>query len=116
MRSRRTPRWCRWISRITRSSPIGSTRPARCAAPPTATTARGGARSAIAARRSPRRRPRSAGRGIMVDETPLLVAEGLGKTYGRQLGCRDVTFQLYEGEVLAVVGESGSGKTTLLQL
>jgi putative phosphonate transport system ATP-binding protein len=49
-------------------------------------------------------------------DAPLLIAEGLTKYYGRQLGCRDVSFSLYEGEVLAVVGESGSGKTTLLQL
>ena len=49
-------------------------------------------------------------------DAPLLIAEGLTKFYGRQLGCRDVSFSLYEGEVLAVVGESGSGKTTLLQL
>jgi putative phosphonate transport system ATP-binding protein len=52
----------------------------------------------------------------MTEERPLLSAEGLTKWYGRQLGCRDVSFELYEGEVLAVVGESGSGKTTLLQL
>jgi putative phosphonate transport system ATP-binding protein len=51
-----------------------------------------------------------------VSEQPLLVAEGLSKHYGRQLGCRDVSFVLHEGEVLAIVGESGSGKTTLLQL
>jgi putative phosphonate transport system ATP-binding protein len=49
-------------------------------------------------------------------EQPLLVADGLSKWYGRQLGCRDVSFELYEGEVLAIVGESGSGKSTLLQL
>jgi putative phosphonate transport system ATP-binding protein len=49
-------------------------------------------------------------------DAPLLIAEGLTKYYGRQLGCRDVSFSLYQGEVLAVVGESGSGKTTLLQL
>jgi putative phosphonate transport system ATP-binding protein len=49
-------------------------------------------------------------------DAPLLIAEDLTKYYGRQLGCRDVSFSLYEGEVLAVVGESGSGKTTLLQL
>jgi putative phosphonate transport system ATP-binding protein len=51
-----------------------------------------------------------------LNEQPLLIAEGLTKWYGRQLGCRDISFALYEGEVLAVVGESGSGKTTLLQL
>jgi putative phosphonate transport system ATP-binding protein len=53
---------------------------------------------------------------VVETEAPLLLAEGLTKYYGRQLGCRDVSFSLYEGEVLAVVGESGSGKTTLLQL
>ena len=50
------------------------------------------------------------------DDQPLLRAEGLSKWYGKQLGCRDVSFALYPGEVIAVVGESGSGKTTLLQL
>jgi putative phosphonate transport system ATP-binding protein len=49
-------------------------------------------------------------------ERPLLLATGLTKWYGRQLGCRDVSFDLYEGELLAIVGESGSGKTTLLHL
>lgn len=52
----------------------------------------------------------------MTSDQPLLVADGLSKWYGRRLGCHDVSFELYEGEVLAIVGESGSGKTTLLQL
>jgi putative phosphonate transport system ATP-binding protein len=51
-----------------------------------------------------------------LDDRPLLVAEGLGKSYGRVMACRDVSFALYPGEVLAIVGESGSGKSTLLQL
>src|ERR1700758_5780960 len=50
------------------------------------------------------------------EDQPLLRAEGLSKWYGKQLGCRDVSFALFPGEVIAVVGESGSGKTTLLQL
>ncbi len=50
------------------------------------------------------------------NDQPLLTANGLTKYYGRQLGCRDASFELYEGEVMAVVGESGSGKSTLLQM
>jgi putative phosphonate transport system ATP-binding protein len=50
------------------------------------------------------------------DEAPLLIAEGVTKSFGRQIACRDISFDLYEGEVMAVVGESGSGKSTLLRL
>ena len=46
-------------------------------------------------------------------DQPLLVAEALSKSYGRLAACRDVSFALYPGEVLAIVGESGSGKSTL---
>jgi putative phosphonate transport system ATP-binding protein len=50
----------------------------------------------------------------------LLRAQDVGKQFvqaGRmRWACREVSFDLYAGEVLAVVGESGSGKSTLLKL
>jgi len=51
-----------------------------------------------------------------MNHAPLLTARGLSKHYGPRIGCEAVSFDLYEGEVLAVVGESGSGKSTLLKL
>ena len=49
-----------------------------------------------------------------MDDRPLLTVRGLGKRYGGQVGCLDVGFDLWPGEVLGIVGESGSGKTTVL--
>lgn len=45
---------------------------------------------------------------------PILSVRALTKVYGARVGCRDVEFDLWPGEVLGIVGESGSGKTTLL--
>ena len=42
-------------------------------------------------------------------EAPLLSVRNLTRRYGARIGCADVSFDLWPGEVLGIVGESGSG-------
>ncbi len=45
---------------------------------------------------------------------PLLEIRNVTRRYGVRIGCSDVSFSLWPGEIVGIVGESGSGKTTLL--
>lgn len=47
---------------------------------------------------------------------PVLSARQLTRRYGSRIGCKDVSLDLWPGEVLGIVGESGSGKSTLLNM
>ena len=84
-------------SSSTRSS--STTRAGGCSSAPTPTTA------SARRRRDPRERRRA---------PAAARARAHAAGTGRSVGCLDVGFDLWPGEVLGVVGESGSGKTTLL--
>ncbi|AEH51180.1 ABC transporter ATP-binding protein [Pseudothermotoga thermarum] len=45
----------------------------------------------------------------------VVKVQGLKKYYGEVKALDDVTFSIFESEILAVIGPSGSGKTTLLR-
>ena len=56
-------------------------------------------------------KPRKAGAG-----TPMIEAVGLAKFYGVFAACRDVTFTVSEGELVAFLGPNGAGKSTTMKL
>jgi len=46
----------------------------------------------------------------------MIEAEGLTKYYGDFAATKDVSFKIYEGEVVAFLGPNGAGKSTTLKL
>ena len=52
----------------------------------------------------------------LVKAAPLLWAQNVSKTYGTVQAVRNVSAEVFPGEVLGIVGESGSGKSTFLRM
>lgn len=51
----------------------------------------------------------------MSDNTPLISVRNLSKNFGGLHAVKEVTTDIYKGEVVVVVGPSGSGKSTFLR-
>lgn len=47
---------------------------------------------------------------------PLITVKKLDKTFGARWALRSISFQVSQGEIVALVGPNGAGKTTLLRI
>ena len=53
----------------------------------------------------------------MANDSPVVLeVQGLGLSFGPNQVLCDISFQVREGEVLAIIGQSGTGKSTILKL
>lgn len=50
------------------------------------------------------------------DRKPMIEAVGLSKFYGPFAAARDITFQVYERELVAFLGPNGAGKSTTMKM
>ncbi len=54
--------------------------------------------------------------GGVANRTPMIEAHGLSKYYGPFAAVQDVSFQVFQGEVVAFLGPNGAGKSTTMKL
>ncbi|MDR8389816.1 sugar ABC transporter ATP-binding protein [Aliifodinibius sp. S!AR15-10] len=54
--------------------------------------------------------------GKGTQETPILEAKHISKSFAGPLVLKDVNFSVYPGKVTALIGENGAGKSTLMKI
>jgi D-xylose transport system ATP-binding protein len=54
--------------------------------------------------------------GERTSRTVILRLEGISKSFGSVVALKDVSFEIYENEKLALVGDNGAGKSTLIKI
>jgi D-xylose transport system ATP-binding protein len=51
-----------------------------------------------------------------IKDNPILSLHGICKNYGSVEALRDVSLDVFQGEIVALVGDNGAGKTTLIKV
>ena len=51
-----------------------------------------------------------------MNKTPAIELRNITKTFGKVFANRDVSLEVFYGEILSLLGENGSGKTTLMNM
>ena len=49
-------------------------------------------------------------------KTPIITVNNLVKNYGDFNAVKDISFEVYEGEIFGLLGPNGAGKTTTLEI
>src|SRR3954471_11671702 len=49
-------------------------------------------------------------------KTPIITVKNLVKNYGDFNAVKDISFEVYEGEIFGLLGPNGAGKTTTLEV
>ena len=52
----------------------------------------------------------------MNNKVPIVSVKGVSKSFGKVVACKNISLDIYPGEVHTLLGENGAGKSTLINI